>query len=367
MSFINSIGTAVPSHRLPQQSIARFMTQAMKLNAEEGRKLNAVFRASGIQYRASVLRDYGQTHDFTFYPQDFNPADLPSTAQRMQQYEKHACQIATDAVRRCVELYPGFELATVTHLIVVSCTGMYAPGLDIDLVKTLKLSHHVERTGINFMGCYAAFTAMKLGHAICSAQSDAHVLIVCTELCSLHFQHEPTEDNLLANALFADGAAALILESKPRDGVSFQVDRFHSTLSYNGTEHMAWRVGDLGFEMKLSSYVPDVIRQGIGELTQSLLSTLNMRVEDLHHFAIHPGGRKILEAIEKALGISAAQNRDAYDVLANYGNMSSPTVLFVLAALWQRLTVRQHGEHVLSFAFGPGLTMESMLMKINGK
>jgi len=247
----------------------------------------------------------------------------------------------------------------ITHLVVVSCTGLYAPGLDIDLIKALGLRPDIQRTCINFMGCYAAFNALKLANSFCGNQADAKVLIICTELCSLHFQNANTQDNLLANALFGDGSASLIVEGKPGKGLNLKPEIFHCDLLTDGEEHMAWTVGDLGFEMRLSSYVPDIIRGGIRALTAKLLNGI-----DVNYFAIHPGGKRILEVIEKELGISHNQNAHAYNVLKNYGNMSSATVIFVLEELCKNLNGVDHNKKILSFAFGPGLTMESMLLSV---
>jgi len=242
---------------------------------------------------------------------------------------------------------------------------MYAPGLDIDLVKSLNLSSSVNRLCINFMGCYAAFNAIKLADSFCAADPKAKVLIVCTELCSIHFQKEFTEDNLLANALFADGAAALLIEGEPRRGVNLKPVSFFCDLAPEGEQDMAWTVGDLGFEMKLSAYVPEIIKNGIAKLTSNLLAQISQQLTDVSYYAIHPGGKKILEVIEQELDLSKADNRAAYEVLKNYGNMSSPTVLFVLNEISKNLTNTDDGKKILSFAFGPGLTLESMVLEIH--
>jgi prepilin-type processing-associated H-X9-DG protein len=190
------------------------------------------------------------------------------------------------------------------------------------------------------------------------------VLIVCTELCSLHFQRNFTDDNVLANALFADGSAAVLVEAESSQAIKLVPESFHSDLAIDGERDMAWTVGDLGFEMKLSSYVPDIIQRDISQLTNSLLDRISKNINQIKYFAIHPGGKKILQAIEEELGITKDQNADAYQVLKDYGNMSSPTVLFVLHRIFQKLTTTDHEEHILSFAFGPGLTLESMVLKI---
>jgi prepilin-type processing-associated H-X9-DG protein len=259
---------------------------------------------------------------------------------------------------------PSFSVNEVTHLIVVCCTGMYAPGLDIDLVKKYNLSPSVQRTGINFMGCYAAFNALKAADAFCHQNSNAKILIVCTELCSLHFQKKATEDNFLANALFADGSAAVLVEAQTTRSKKLKPESFNSALIPESSDDMAWSIGNLGFEMKLSTYVPSIIKRGIGALTNALLDKISRKISDIKFFAIHPGGKKILENIESELGISKEQNQEAYCVLKNYGNMSSPTILFVLHHLMHKISDTDDGEYILSFAFGPGLTVESVVMKV---
>jgi predicted naringenin-chalcone synthase len=362
MSYITSIGTANPENKIPQSTIANFMVKAMKLGTDDERKLRALHRMSGIENRYSVLTDYGKQNNFEFYPN----ADetFPSTKQRLVLFQKHAVHLSVSASEKCLFKIPDFKKSEITHLIVVSCTGMYAPGLDIDLVKALGLKSTVERTCINFMGCYAAFNAVKLANSFCDQHTDAKVLIVCTELCSIHFQKENTDDNLLANSLFADGSAALLIESKPRKGLNLKPISFFCDIATEGEHDMAWTVGDLGFEMRLSSYVPDVIQSGIKKLTGSLLQKISQKLSDINYFAIHPGGKKILEAIENELGLTKNQNQFAYEVLKNFGNMSSPTVLFVLNEVCKNLNGVDEGKKILSFAFGPGLTLESMILEI---
>lgn len=364
MSHITAIGTANPPYKFSQSTIADFMIKAMHLNQQESRLLNTVFRASGIDYRHSVIEDYGRSNDFTFFSNasDFEP--FPTTSKRLHVFREHIVNLSSAAIENLLKSTPSFDIRSVTHLIVVCCTGMYAPGLDVDLVKRFNLAPSVRRTGINFMGCYAAFNAIKVADAFCNSDKNAKVLIVCAELCSLHFQREATEDNLLANALFADGAAALLMEAETEQTLSLAPQSFHSVITPGSEEEMAWTIGDLGFEMRLSTYVPSIIRKGIAELTDGLLEKLSLTIDDIRYFAIHPGGKKILENIEAELAIPKEKNRAAYCVLRNYGNMSSPTILFVLKAIWDRLRSEDHNQHILSFAFGPGLTLESMVLKI---
>lgn len=361
MSFITAIATANPPHKIRQTQIAEFIVRFMQLPGEDARKLSVIFRASGIDTRFSMLEDYARSENFTFYANTPSFDPFPSTKKRNEAYQLYAPLLSTEAASKALK-QSGVAARDVTHLITVSCTGMYAPGLDIDLVDSLQLPLDVQRTNINFMGCYAAFNAIKAADAFCNSGSEVKVLIVCTELCSLHFQKENTEDNLLANALFSDGSAAVLVEARPRESDGcLHITAYHSELARQGNKDMAWSIGDQGFEMKLSSYVPDVIRSGIKELTTTLLAKLSLTIGEIQHLAIHPGGKRILETIEQELGLSKEQNQWAYHVLKNYGNMSSPTVLFVLKEILDRLEKKNDKENILSFAFGPGLTLESMV------
>lgn len=362
MSYITSIGTANPENKIPQSTIADFMVNAMNLGTDDERKLRALHRMSGIETRYSVLTDYNHTDNFEFYPN--STESFPSTKQRLALFQKHAVHLSVSASEKCFSKVIDLKRSEVTHLIIVSCTGMYAPGLDIDLVKALGLKSTIERTCINFMGCYAAFNALKLANTFCDHRADAKVLVVCTELCSIHFQRENTDDNLLANSLFADGSAALLVEAQPRKGLNLKPISFFCDIATEGEHDMAWTVGDLGFEMRLSSYVPEVIQSGIKKLTSSLLQKISQKLSDISYFAIHPGGKKILEVIEAELNLTKAQNQYAYEVLKNFGNMSSPTVLFVLNEVCKNLNRVDDGKKILSFAFGPGLTLESMVLEI---
>jgi alpha-pyrone synthase len=361
-----AIGTAVPETCLSQTASVDFMQKALQLDEKEKQKLAILYRSTGIQNRYSVIKDYGRSPDkFTFFPRNENLEPFPPISRRMEMYRCYAAKLGLQAVENCLNQLPDFDNSNVTHLITVSCTGMYAPGIDIEMVEALGLRTEVERISINFMGCYAAFVALRTANFICQAQPEAKVLVVCVELCSLHFQKKKTEDHLLANALFADGAAAALLQAESVEGkMSLQIENMFSDLALSGKQDMAWHIGDFGFEMVLSAYVPDIIREGIGKLTRRLLSRLDYQLAEMEHFAIHPGGKRILEVIEQELCLSKEDNRFAYQTLRDYGNMSSPTVLFVLKNLWQSLSEADIGKPVLSFAFGPGLTLESAVFSI---
>jgi predicted naringenin-chalcone synthase len=243
---------------------------------------------------------------------------------------------------------------------------MYAPGLDIELVEKLGLSSSVERTAVNYMGCYAGINAIRLADSICQARNNAIVLIICLELCSIHFQKDPNEDNLLANALFSDGAAAVIQSGQAGSLFKLQPEKFYCNILKEGKRDMAWSIGNFGFEMRLTSYVPGVIKSGIVRSVTALLDQCQMNMADIDFFAIHPGGKLILEVVEKELHIERERNVYAFEVLRDYGNMSSVSVLFVLKRIIAHfLTGPKEHCNILCIAFGPGLTLESMVLSIS--
>lgn len=366
-SYICAIGTANPPFRIAQMEIADFMAQALQFDDRNTRKLKVLYQKSGIDYRYSVLDDFGKENgDYTFFPNTPDLEPFPAMEPRMAVFRRCALDLSVAAIRDCLQQVPDFDPAYVSHLITVSCTGMYAPGLDIELINALGLSTQVQRTAVNFMGCYAAFNALKLADAICKANPEARVLVVGIELCTIHFQKRTETDHLVSNAIFGDGAAAVLVQGRPLPGqVNLEQASFQCEVVPAGVKEMAWHIGDFGFEMTLSSYVPEMIKCGIKQLAESLLRQLELTLDKVRYYAIHPGGRKILEVIEQELGMSREDNRFAYDVLRQYGNMSSVTVLFVLRELMRALHPTDHEENVLSFAFGPGLTLESMLLRVH--
>ena len=399
-SFITAIGTATPENNFEQAQIGRFMIQALQLDEYNARKLQALYRSTKIKNRHSVLADYGRSENFDFYPNTPDLEPFPTVSQRMAAYQKHALPLVLKAVEDLevglisniehsssnversmlnLELHQRIGLISdrtsvpvqrptsnvqrpqITHLITVSCTGMYAPGLDIELVEALGLNYSTQRTAINFMGCYGAFNGLKVADSIVRANPEAKVLLVCVELCTLHFQKKNDDNNLLSNALFADGAAAVLIENQPR-GLSLELRSFYCDLLPEGRADMAWYVSDFGFEMVLTSYVPKLVQGGIKQLVERLRAQSG--VEMIDYYAIHPGGRAILEVIERELGLAREENRFSYDVLRDFGNMSSVTILFVLQRLLQSCTTNDAGKHILSCAFGPGLTLETGILRV---
>lgn len=357
-AYIRALGTALPPWQIAQSDIVEFMIRAHSLEGEAARRLRILYRASGIQQRYSVLRDYTGVPDFFSDRDDLQP--FPGTAARMKRYEQTALPLAAKAIRSATLADQSWD--SVTHLVTVSCTGMYAPGLGIDLIRELGLPPSVKRTAINFMGCYGAVIGLRTAADICKAHPGANVLVVSVELCTLHIQQATDQDTLLAQALFADGAAAAWVSDKPGPGLSLQLDSFATDLTLAGYDEMAWHIRDYGFTMRLSAAVPALLRSGMQELADRLLQQQNWDREPI--WAIHPGGKRILQVAAEVLGISGKQLEASYVVMKRQGNMSSATLLFVLAHIWEKLLPADVGRPLIGLAFGPGLTMESMNMSV---
>ncbi|MFD1257252.1 type III polyketide synthase [Mucilaginibacter terrae] len=365
-SCISSIGIANPDNKITQQASYEFMVDIFSLPEEQSQRLKAIYDHSGIEHRYTAIDDFAtERANYKFFASTPDLEPFVATAKRMELYREKAVQIATKAVHNCLAHYESDIISQITHLITVSCTGMYAPGIDIDLVEQLGLHHTTERTCINFMGCYGSINALKAADYICRANPNAKVLIVSVELCSLHFQKENTVNNWIANSLFADGSAAVLVEDKEHkllDKPALELLNFYSELIPDSHNEMGWFIGNTGFEMKLTSKVSKEIHKNIKGITSRLLNRAGLTFEEVDTYAVHPGGRKILEAIEEGLELPKEANAYAYEVLRDYGNMSSPTILFVLQKIMHAKEVAH--KSILGFGFGPGLTVESFALKM---
>jgi predicted naringenin-chalcone synthase len=363
-SMICAIGTSNPVNKFSQMQIFEFMRNAHELNDLDARRLEKIYKSSGIDNRYSALTDFGlKQGDFPFFGNQSGLKPFPTTAQRGDVYKSEALTLSLKAIDNCTVGLDHFKLESITHLITVSCTGMYAPGLDIEIVEALKLKSSVERTCINFMGCYGAINALKSADYICKADPQATVLIVNIELCTLHFQVESNLDNWLSNALFGDGASAVIVQNEAiATQKLYEIKSFYTEIVTEAKREMAWQIGDFGYQMQLTNKVPKQIKKGIKAVAEKLLSKADLDWNDIGHYAIHPGGRRILEVCADVFDLNVFQNNAAYEVLRKYGNMSSATILFVLAELAKTLKANKNPENIMSFAFGPGLTFESMIL-----
>lgn len=335
------------------------MQKAYQLDADEKRKLAFLYHHSGIETRHSAIPDYGSTKsDWQFLPQNKEDA-FPSIEQRMELYKKNASRISIEAIEKCIDNH--ISAQEITHLITISCTGMSAPGLDLEIMEAMQLSPTLFRTSVNFMGCYAAIHGLKLAKFICDSEPNAKVVLVATELCTLHFQKEYTLENASSSLLFADGSAAVFICNNSTFPKALSIESFHSQVAFQGKKDMAWEISSTGFLMTLSSYIPQLIKEDIELLILSALQKKNLTLKHIHYWCIHPGGKKIVDTIEQKLSLTADQTKYARKILSENGNMSSPTVLFVLKEIMD--STIQSGENVFGIAFGPGLTMETFLCK----
>jgi predicted naringenin-chalcone synthase len=363
LSKIISIGTAVPPYHHRQEDILPFMQRIYAWDNQANRKLKFLYHQSGIDSRYSVIPDYTRpAAQWEFYPPTENLEPFPSLERRMAIYRRCAAPLSVEAIRRCI----GDRLKTeeVTHLITVSCTGMSAPGLDLELVEALGLPSTLFRTSVNFMGCYAAVHALKLANALVAGEPGARVLIVCTELCTLHFQQESTVDNMLSSLLFADGSAAVLVVGDDHPDRGLTIKGFYSEIVPRGKSEMTWDLSSSGFQMTLTNYVTDLIGTDFAGLVGNALAKGGYERDSIRHWCIHPGGKKILEAIGKSLSLPGGELDDSYAVLRSFGNMSSPTILFVLQRMMAKLDPDK-GSRIFGAAFGPGLTMETFIAEMN--
>ena len=362
MSKIISIGTAVPQYGTKQNTILRFMQKAYHDDAAS-RKLNILFSRSGINFRHSVIPDFGNENEL---PRLFSEnRSLPTIDERLRIYKECAVPLALEAIQNSLaKLKTTLAGFGVTHLITVTCTGLYAPGLDAEIMEKLNLSGDIFHTSINFMGCNAAFPALKLGDLIAGTDEHARVLIVCVELCTLHFQPKNNDDNLLSNTIFGDGAAAVLLIPDSEKNFSHSggltINGFHSELLSGGKDLMAWNVTPTNFEMVLDAKVPEFIGREAEEIVAKAARKLNFRPEEIRKWAVHPGGKKILDVVKEHLHLEVVDLQPSYKVLADYGNMSSPTILFVLNEILE--AGLQTRETVFAIGFGPGIGIETALL-----
>ncbi len=360
MSYIVAIETAVPEFVHTQHDCAVFYSNSTK-DVDIKRKINIISSKTGIEKRYSVLKDYSLSSSaFEFYPKNQELLPQPTLSQRMAIFKEEAFKLSLKAIQKIKNI--DVLKQSITDVITVTCTGLFAPGLDIQLVEALGLKPTVGRSSVNFMGCNAAIIALKQADAICRNNSQANVLIVCTELCTLHFQKEYSDDYIVSNQLFADGSAAVLISAQPiknEFGDTIEIKEFHSMLLHKGYNDMAWQLSETGFKMNLTSYVSELINNNIKELLQSL----NLDAATINNWAIHPGGKKILNEFCEALQVDVEKLHSSFDVLKNYGNMSSPTVLFVLKHIIENTTHKQKGEAIFAAAFGPGISIETMQLQ----
>jgi predicted naringenin-chalcone synthase len=346
-AFINRIATANPPHDVHDAFLA-FGHLMLKHDRRRQALFGRMAERSGISHRYSFIKPdpNGAVTDVAGF---YRPGNFPDTAARMRKYEVWAPQLAVAAVE---ELLAGEDRSRITHVIVTSCTGFSAPGIDLALVERCRLPPTVERTMVGFMGCYAAINALKLARHIVRSDPQARVLAVNLELCSLHLRETADMEEILSFLLFADGCAAALISAEPR-GVA--MESFRAALVPGTSDLIRWHIRQQGFDMVLSGAVPGAIRAALTGSRDTLLGGAN----DVELWAVHPGGRTVLDAVEQAFGLPPAALGASRSVLNDCGNMSSGTVMFVLDRLMRGET--QGGRRGCAMSFGPGLVAETMM------
>lgn len=357
---ILGVGTAVPAGTITQGDAARLALAMYPHGAGHSSALPSLYERTLIRTRHSVLVDSssnGRPATQSFYPRASAQDDRgPTTARRMQRYEATAAALAEEAAAAAIEnsLIASDEIA---HLVTVSCSGFSAPGVDIGLIERLGLRRDVSRTHVGFMGCHGALNGLRVAAALAKSNPGKNVLLCCVEICSIHHQYPQQFDQMVANALFSDGAAATVLSSGTAASGEWQLLDQRSLVLRNSAEAMTWRIRDHGFEMSLSAGVPGLIRDSLRDWIEDWLIGRQLSIDEIGGWIVHPGGPQILAACQEALELPPTALRESYEVLAEYGNMSSPTVLFIL----ERMRRAAEKLPCVMLAFGPGLTIEGAL------
>lgn len=361
-SFIHQIESATPAHVYKQDEIRDRMKEIVGGSERSQRIIHHLYTRSGIETRYSVVNDFRAdgSHKLFFNGQGTSPGTKSRNEIYIEEGRKLFVKIAGQLIENSE-----FNTSEITHLITVSCTGFYAPGPDFDIVRSLGLNPSIERYHLGFMGCYAAIPALKMADQICRANTEACVMVISVELCTLHFQANPKMDDLLSASIFADGGAGVLMSGQKRSKTAYRVDGFASHITEKGEKDMAWSIGDTGFNMVLSNYIPDLLSDGLPGFLYPVLKQYGLTVEEIDLWGVHPGGRAILDKIESTLDLPKTMLNASRNVLSRFGNMSSATVLFVLKELLGEDSGNP-GSKAIAMAFGPGLTIESALLTKTG-
>jgi len=349
---ILAIGTAVPDTTLDQPAVRDLFAGQPGLDRLTLRLIRAAFDQSAIDRRHTVLPEL-VAGGSSFVDAHTRALGSPLTGARNEVYRREAPGLFARAAREALsraDVAPG----EVTHVVTASCTGFFAPGPEYRLVRDLGLPTTVPRDHLGFLGCAAALPALRAAARICATDPAAMVLVACAELCTIHIRTPDDAEQIVAAAVFADGAAAAVVTAGPprTAGTTLDLDGFSTALTEQGEQDMAWTIGDHGFEMRLSAEVPRII----GREVRAALAPL--RADEIEAWAVHPGGRSVLDRVQEAFELPDAALDASRDILREYGNMSSATVLFILARMLESGTLGG-GDRILALAFGPGLTVEA--------
>ena len=362
---ILGIGTAVPDTVLPQTDALEIARALCRPTDEQATWLPSMYQGTGIKARqlafgADVVRDVlqGTNHSGSpFVPRGVPGERGPTTGQRMDHYAALAPPLALQAARGALDR-SGVAPRELTHLVTVSCTGFVAPGIDLALILGLGLGPTIQRTHVGYMGCHGALNGLRVAHAFAAAEPEARVLLCAVELCSLHYHYDWNPSKMIANAIFGDGAAALVGAAAAPDG-EWRVAATGSCLIPNSADAMTWTIRDHGFEMTLAKRVPALIATHLRPWLEDWLASHGVALADVGSWAVHPGGPRILDAVEEALSLPRAATATSRAVFADHGNMSSPTLLFIV----DRLRAACAPRPCVALGFGPGLMAEAVLFQ----
>jgi len=349
--YILSLGKGIPSYSLSQKEIAKQMSDLIGLSDQDAYDLEKLFLNSAIQRRYSVLPDIIGKNQ----PNE----EAIGMGERNAIYKREAPKLARKAAEQAIEKWGG-QPHHISHIISISCTGVIAPGIEFLLIEPLGLNRTIKRLGINFMGCFGAFQGLCTAAQIAHQNPQHRILVICTELCTLHLHLRETMESIVINSLFSDGAAAFIMGCEPKtfEKPHWELVNDFSYAFADSLDAMTWEAGDEGYEMTLSASVPAVLQGGMRSFLKKLLF---QKVAFLDcDWAIHPGGKAILEKIEKVMNLSKEHTAASWHVLANYGNMSSATFLYLLEHLQKEQNKK---EWTIGMGFGPGLSIEGVLLK----
>jgi predicted naringenin-chalcone synthase len=353
-AFINRIATAVP----PNDVHTAFLQFAKSLlpTASSMALFDRMAKKSDIEHRFSFLEPMADLAGPVLDKERFYlRGSFPSTGERMRYFETHAPELGERAVER---LQLGSDRGRISHVLITCCTGLSAPGLDLELVERCRLPRSSERTIIGFMGCYAAINAMKVARHIVRSEPESLVLIINLELCTIHLQETNDFEKLLSFLLWGDGCSASLVSARPH---GFEIEDFSAIIVPETQELITWNVRDSGFDMLLSGKVPATIQQAMKDGVAEILH--GQPTETITLWAIHPGGRTVLDAVERGLGLTPDCLSVSRQVLRKFGNMSSATVMFVMGELLRTAAARAKG---CAMAFGPGLVAETMRFRAVG-
>jgi len=355
---LKGLGIAHPPHRLSVEEGTDLAKTICCETDKQRRVVAAIYRRSGVQNRYTCV-PHRRAFDWVKLDdagQRAEPSPGPTTNERMALYEQHAAELAIRACREALRESCS-EAATITLLITVTCTGFSGPGVDVSLIRELSLPPTTQRVQVGFMGCHGAVNGLRVAQGL-AADPGNRVLLCAVELCSLHYRYQWDPVGVVGNALFADGAAAIVAGGQHDEHSICRLATTGSCLIPDSTADLTWRIGDHGFAMNLGVRIPDIIRDHLRPWLETWLSENGYDVEAINSWAVHPGGPRVVSAVEQALSLPKEATAVSREILAQYGNMSSPTMLFILNQL------RSASSYLpcVALGFGPGMVAEAALL-----